>query len=332
VTVRWGIAGPGAIAIGFAQGLSQLPDARLVAVGSRSIERAQSFASARGATAHGSYEELAADADVDVVYVATPAASHLDHVLLFLDAGKHVLCEKPFALSEAQGRRMAEAARSRGLFLMEAMWSRFLPAYRTLRSVLADGEIGEPNHLDADFGFRRDLDPSDRLFDPARGGGGLLDLGVYPVQLASMVFGEPSVVRAVGHIGSTGVDEQVAAVLGYPTGAVAVVQAALRANLTLTARLAGTAGAIELPAFMHCPRSLVVSSGAGRREIDCTWEGDGLRFQVEEVHRCLAAGLTESPDMPLAETLSIARTLDAIRAEIGLTFPGEHPDGAATGA
>lgn len=320
MTIRWGIAGPGAIAQQFAQGLTQLDDAALAAVGSRDLGRAQAFVARHGGRAFGSYAALAEDPSVDAVYVATPASCHMHDTLMFLEAGKHVLCEKPFTLDAGQATRMVETARRRGVFLMEAMWSRFLPAYRLLRDVLDAGEIGEPNHLIADFGMRRPVDPADRLFDASLGGGGLLDLGVYPVQLASMVLGEPSRVRAAGHIGVTGVDEQVAAVLGYPGGATAVVQAALRVHMTFTARISGSEGTIDLPAFMHCPDHLFVQRGADRRRIDAPWVGEGLRFQVEEVHRCLHAGLPESGVMPLDESVSVMRTLDSIRDEIGLRF------------
>ena len=322
--MRWGIAGPGSIAVGFANGLQLLDDAELVAVGSRSKERAQDFALRYDIpNVHGSYDDLAADPSVEAVYVATPQSSHEQDTIRFLEAGKHVLCEKPFALNEAQGRRMVDAAHRSGTFLMEAMWSRFLPAYRELRVLLDEEAIGEALFVEADFGMRRPFDPTDRLYDPARGGGGLLDLGVYPVQLASLVLGTPTSVAAIGRIGDSGVDEQVAAVLAHSGGRLAVVKTSLIANLSLTARIAGTDGVIEIPAFMHCPGSITVSQGRDRRVIDTSWEGDGLRFQVVEVHRCVAAGELESPTMSHAESLSILRTLDTIRNQIGLRFPGE---------
>lgn len=324
MSVRWGIAGPGAIAHRFARGLAELPDASLVAVGSRAAERAESFGREHSAPhRHASYEALADDPDVDVVYVATPHARHERDTLLFLEAGKHVLCEKPFALNAVQGRRMAEAAQARGLFLMEAMWTRFLPAYRTLVDLLGSGRIGEPNLVEADFGFRSEVDPAHRHFDLAQGGGALLDLGVYPVQLCQLVLGAPDRVVADGHVGETGVDELVAAVLHHAGGELGVVKAAVRANMSCTARVAGTDGWIHLPAFMHCPDRLTVASAAGIEEIACPFDGEGLRFQVEEVHRCLAAGLLESTVMPLAETLAIATTLDSIRGALGVRYPGE---------
>ena len=324
MTVHWGIAGPGKIATGFANGLTMVDDAELVAVGSRSIDRAREFAARYDvAGVHGSYEDLAADPAVDIVYVATPNQRHAADALLFLEAGKHVLCEKPFALNEAQGQQMIDTARERGLFLMEAMWSRFLPGYRAIVDQIAAGAIGEPRLVEADFGFRAPFDPTHRLYDPRLGGGGLLDLGVYPIQLAALVLGPPSEISAQGWIGESGVDEQVAAVLGHPGGSLAVVKAAVATNLSCTGRIAGTDGVIELPAFMHCPQSITVVKGAERHEIDASYDGDGLRFQVHEVHRCLTAGERESPTMSHAETLSILRTLDTIRDQIGLRFPDE---------
>lgn len=324
MTHRWGIAGPGAIAVGFANGLAELPDAELVGVGSRALDRAGEFADRHGARhAHGSYEELAADPDVDIVYVATPQSRHMDDTLLFLEAGKHVLCEKPFALSEAQGRRMIETARANGVFVMEALWSRFLPSYVAMREVIASGEIGEPNYVESDFGFIRPFDATNRLFDLAQGGGCLLDLGVYPVHLAHMILGVPSTVKAVGHIGVSGVDECTVGMLGYDNGAIGVVKASLNTNMTLTGRVCGTEGSIDIPALMHCPNSFMVQRGRDRREVSAPIEGQGLKYQAIEVHRCLEAGLLESPVMSHADTLAMANTMDRIRAEIGMHYQSE---------
>jgi predicted dehydrogenase len=324
VTIRWGVAGPGGIASRFAEAMQLVDDGAIVAVASRSLERANAFGDRFGVPArYGEYEALAADRDVDVVYVATPHSRHERDTFLFLDAGKHVLCEKPFALNATQGRRMVEAARARGLFIMEAMWTRFLPSYRSLVAVLAEGRIGDPLVVEADFGFRRPVQPDHRLFDRALGGGALLDLGIYPVQLCSLVLGAPDRLVADGAVGATGVDEVVAGVLHHTSGAVGVVKAALRAGLSCRARITGSEGSIELPAFMHCPAWIDVATASGIERIDGAYEGDGLRFQVEEVHRCLAAGHAESAVMPLDETLSIAGTLDAMRAQLGVVYPGE---------
>jgi len=322
--IRWGISATGHIADQFATGLAQLDDAEVVAVSSRSLERAAAFADRHGIPHHhGAAEDLAADPDVDVVYVASPHAAHERDTRLFLASGKPVLCEKPFALDRLQGGAMVAEARARGLFLMEAMWSRFLPAYGVLRDLLGEERVGEVRLVEADFGFRRDIDPDHRLFDLALGGGALLDLGIYAAQLVALVLGHPDRLVAQGHIGETGVDEQVAAVLHHPGGGLGVIKAAIRTALSCSARISGTDGWIEVPPFLHAPDHLVVGAAGATARIDTPWEGEGLRFQATEVHSCLRAGLTESPVMPLDETLALAGTLDAIRTQIGLTYPGQ---------
>jgi predicted dehydrogenase len=321
---RWGIAATGGVARRFATALAETDDAVAVAVASRTAERAEEFGAAFAIpNRHASYESLAEDPDVEIVYVASPHTRHEADTRLFLEGGKHVLCEKPFALNEDQGRRMVETARSRGLFLMEAIWSRFLPAYRLLGELLAEEAIGEVMGVDGDFGLRFPRDPAHRLFDLALGGGALLDLGIYPLQLASLVLGPPSDVHAVALIGVTGADEHVAAVLSHSDGALATVRAATQLNLACTARISGTKGFIELPAFMHCPNSLAVTTPAGVQHHDAPIVGEGLRYQVTEVHRCLREGELESTAMPLAETLSLAATMDRIRRQVGVRYPGE---------
>ena len=322
--VRWGVMGPGAIAVGFADAMRLVDDGEIVAVASRSAERADTFGDQFGVPArYDSYAALGDDPNVDVVYVATPQSRHAPDTLAVLQMGKPVLCEKPFALNARLARQMVDESRARGLFLMEAIWSRYLPSYRAIVDVLGAGRIGEPLLVEADFGFRRPFDPEDRLFRLDLGGGGLLDLGIYPLQLCSLVLGYPEHAAAEGVIGETGVDEQVAAVLRHPGGGLGVIKAALRVGMTCTARISGTDGSIDIPALMHCPNAITVNTVAGSERIDCSYEGNGLRFEIEEVHRCLAAGETESPTMPLNETLVLATTLDSIRDQIGLVYPGE---------
>jgi predicted dehydrogenase len=321
---RWGVAGPGGIATRFAEAMRLVDDGEIAAVASRSAERAGAFADRFAIpTRYGDYDALAADPEVDVVYVATPHSRHEAVTISFVEAGKHVLCEKPFALNARQARRMADAARAQGVFLMEAIWSRFLPAYRRLVEVLGEGRIGEPMLVEADFGFRLPVMSEHRLFDRQLGGGALLDLGIYPIQLCSLVLGPPDRVAADGAVGETGVDEQVAAVLHHSSGALGVVKAAIRVSLACSARISGVDGWIDLPPFMHCPDSISLGGPSGTERIDGAYEGDGLRFQIAEVHRCLAEGLTESTVMPLDETVTMASTLDAVRARLGTTYPGE---------
>jgi predicted dehydrogenase len=310
----------GGIASRFATDMQRVPDGEIVAVGSRTVARAQAFGERFGIERrHGSYGDLLSDPEVDVVYVATPHLSHAALTIGALEAGKHVLCEKPLALDEAQVRAMTGAAAAQGRFLMEALWSRFLPAYRALSDAVAAGRIGTPLVVEADFGFRRPVEPDHRLFDSRLGGGSLLDLGIYPLQLCRLVLGPPDEVRAVGHVGETGVDEVMAAVLHHPGGTVGVVKSAIRVPLSCTARISGSEGAIELPAFMHCPLHLVVNGEV----VDTAFEGEGLRFQVEEVHRCLREGRLESDRMPWSDSLGLAATMDDVRRQIGVTYPHE---------
>jgi len=323
-TWRWAIAGTGGIADAFTRDLALVPGAEVVAVGSRAPETAEAFASSHGiARAHGSYAALAADDEVDIVYVASPHASHLEHALLFLGAGRHVLCEKPLGLSVAQVQQMVDAAAANDRFLLEAIWSRFLPAYAELRAQLAQGVIGEPRMVEAEFGFVMPFDPIHRLFDPALGGGATLDLGIYPIQLGHLVLGAPDEVAATGHLGTTGVDEHVAAVLRHPGGGITVAKASLTASLRCGATISGTLGTIELPPFMHQPESLVVRGLDGERTIEAPITGVGLHHEALEVQRCLAAGERESPLLTHAESLAIAGSLDAVRAAVGVRYAGE---------
>jgi predicted dehydrogenase len=322
MTWRWGIVGPGEIAERFATDLRLVPDASLTAVSSRSMDRARAFADRHAIPSrYDSLDALLEDSEVDVVYVATPNSRHAPDTLAALSAGKHVLCEKPLAVSANEAEQMVAAARAAGLFLMEGLWSRFLPSYRRLVELVADGAVGEPLLVEADFGFPVDVPDDHRLLDPDLGGGATLDLGIYPVQLASLLLGPAEHVTARGSLSATGVDDLAVAMLGHRRGGTSIVTSSLRVSLPCSARVTGDGGAIELPAFLHCPDHLVVHGPRGPQRIDTAHEGDGIRFQVHEVHRCLAAGLTESPTVPLDESIQIAQTLDAIRHQVGVTPP-----------
>ena len=323
-TVNWGILGTGSIARKFVTGLAALPDARPAAVGSRAQKTADEFGREFGIPRrHPSYDALAEDPEVDVIYVATPHSLHRENTLLCLDAGKAVLCEKPFAVNADQADEMAAAARRRGLFLMEAMWTRFLPAMAALRRLLDERAVGEVRMIAADFGFRAGLDPTGRLFDPALGGGGLLDVGVYPVSLASMVFGgPPSRVAGLADLGRTGVDEQNGMVLGYDGGRLALLCSAIRTRTAHELHVYGTDGRIRVPDWWHADH-LLVHRGGGEERIDAPIEGNGYHYQAAEVMSCLADGRTESDRMPLDETVGVMRTLDRIREQWGLRYPME---------
>ena len=324
-TIRWGIIGTGNIAHKFATGLTSAADAELVAVGSRSQATADTFGDEFNvARRHADYESLAADDGVDAIYISTPHAMHQANTLLCLEAGRAVLCEKPFAINEAQAREMVASARTKKRFLMEAMWVRFLPYIVHLRQLLAEGAIGEVRMVAADFGFRAGVNPEGRLFNPALGGGALLDVGIYPVSLASMVFGdEPTDVVALSELGATGVDEQTACVLKYPGGRLASLTTAVRTTTAMEATILGTEGYIRLHKPWWRGSRLTVCKGDDEETIDLPPDGNGYNYEAEEVGRCLRAGKTESAIVPLEETLAVMRTLDRIRAEIGLRYPME---------
>ncbi|HYN74804.1 MAG TPA: Gfo/Idh/MocA family oxidoreductase [Candidatus Limnocylindria bacterium] len=323
--VRWGIVGTGGIATAFVLDLELLPDAEVVAVGSRSQTSADAFGDAHDiGHRYSTYAELVADPEVDVVYVATPHPGHYAAALLAIEAGKAVLVEKPFMLNAREAEEVVAAARQQGTFLMEAMWTRFLPHVVEVRALLAAGAIGDVVSVVADHGQWFPEDASHRLFAPELGGGALLDLGVYPISFCSMVLGTPSRVTAAGTKAFTGVDAQTSLLLEHASGAHGVVTTTLAAATANTAVINGTAGRIEIARTFYAPSSYTVYDRVGQPELHTVpFAGHGLRMQATEVGRCLRAGLTESPIMPLDETLAIMRTMDEARRQTGLAYPGE---------
>lgn len=324
MTTKWGIIGTGNIAGQFARGLAAMTDAELVAVGSRSQESAQTFADTHGAArAHSSYEALAADPEVEAVYVATPHPMHLENSLLCIEHGKAVLCEKPFTLNAGEAQTLIDAAKAKGVFVMEAMWTRFFPVMTKLKELVEGGAIGEVKLLQADFGYNSAFNPESRTFNPDLGGGALLDVGVYPISLASFLLGTPVEVSSQAHLGQTGVDEQAAVVLKHEGGALALLSTAVRATTPQEAVIMGTGGSVRLPAAWWKPETLILTTEAGEETFDSPLPHNGYPYEAAEVARCLQAGLTESPVMPLAETLAVMKTLDACRAQWGMKYPGE---------
>ena len=322
---HWGILGAGSIARQFATGLQVLPQAELTAIGSRSPEKADQFGDQFGIPhRHGSYQDLVGDPEVDVIYVATPHPMHKENSLLCLEAGKAVLCEKPFTLNAGEARQVIECARRKKLFLMEAMWTRFLPLMVQVREWLAEEVIGEARMLTADFGFRAKMDPEGRLFKPALGGGSLLDIGVYTVALAYMVFGRPPAkITGLAHLGATGVDEQAAFILGFDRGELALLSSAARTNTPQEARIDGTRGRLRLETFWRGTRATLSVEGQEPQTVEMPLAGNGYNYEAAEVMRCLEEGQLESETMPLEETLSIQETLDEIRRQWGLKYPTE---------
>jgi predicted dehydrogenase len=312
--LRWGIMGTGLIAGTFAEDLKLTDSGVVTAVGSRAAESAERFAEQHRVPArHSSYAALANDPDVDVVYVATPHPLHHGNARLALEAGKPVLVEKPFTMDAGEARDLVDLARAKGLFLMEAMWTRFLPHIRHVRDLLP--RLGDVVTVAADHGQWFAEDPAFRLFAPELGGGALLDLGIYPVSFASMVLGAPDRVAAMATPAFTGVDAQMSMLFGYPSGAQAVLTCTLSAVSPTTASIVGTDARIEIDGPFYAPASftLVPREGEPSRH-EYRDEGRGLRHQADEVARLLAAGETESPLMPLDETVSIMTTMDAVLA------------------
>ncbi|MCW2496044.1 Gfo/Idh/MocA family oxidoreductase [Jatrophihabitans sp.] len=323
MSVRWGLLATGGIAASFARDLALVPDASLVAVGSRTAASAERFGAEFDVPRrHGSYAALAADPEVDAIYISTPHPGHHEATLLAIAHGKAVLVEKPFAMDLAESTEMVAAARSAGTFLMEAMWTRFLPHIVRVREVLASGVLGEIVYVTAEHGQWFPLDPSHRLFAPALGGGALLDLGIYPISFAHMVLGTPSAITARSTPAFTGVDATTSAIFEYPSGAHAVVTTSLSAASDNPAAIYGTEARLEIDGWFYTPGGFTITAHDGTvlERFDTPPAGRGMQYEAIEVGRCLAEGLLESPDMPLDDTLAIMGTLDEIRRQIGLDY------------
>lgn len=328
-TTRWGIVGPGRIAENVVRDFVHVPGAEVTAVGSRSLDRAQDFARRHGiGTAHGSYAELVADPDVDVLYLATPHPQHHAVALDAIAAGKHLLVEKSFTATVAGAEEVVAAARTAGVFVMEAMWTRFQPAVVELRRLVADGAVGEVRSVQADLGVAREFVPEDRLFARELGGGALLDLGVYVVSFAQMLLGDPDTVTATGSTFPTRVDAEASLLLGYGDGRSAALMTSLRNPLPGQARVFGTEGWIDvLPRFHHPSTIVLHRTGAEPETTTLPPHGTGYSHEIAEVHEGVVAGRTESAVMPLADTLAVVRVLEDAAGQLGVTF-AEAPRGS----
>ncbi|WP_328870914.1 Gfo/Idh/MocA family oxidoreductase [Streptomyces sp. NBC_00287] len=326
--VRWGILATGGIAATFTADLVDMPDAEVVAVASRSQESADAFAERFGIErAYGDWAALAADEDIDVVYVATPHSAHRAAAGLCLEAGRNVLCEKAFTLNAREAEELVALANGRGSFLMEAMWMYCNPLIRRLKTLIDDGAIGEVRHVQADFGLAGPFPPSHRLRDPAQGGGALLDLGVYPVSFAQLLLGEPSDIVARAVLSDESVDLQTGALLSWESGALASVHCSIIGGTATSASVTGSRGRIDIPYGFFFPDHFVLHRDGRDPEKVTADPADGprasLRHEAAEVMRALRAGETESPLVPLDGTLAVMRTLDTIRDRVGVRYPSE---------
>ena len=323
--LRWGILGTGLIARLFTSDLN-LTGHVVTAVGSRTQESADAFAAEHGIPrAHGSYEALVADPEVDAIYISTPHPFHAEGALLALTHGKHVLVEKPFTLNAAEAREVVDLASANGLIVLEAMWTRWLPHMRRIRELLAAGALGEVRALIADHDQKLPTDPEHRLQNLQLGGGALLDLGIYPVSFAWDVFGAPASVHAISSPTPTGVDRQTAIIFGYPGGEQAVMHTQLDARGPSTAVIVGTEARIEIDPVWYNPTSFSLIDAADivleRYELEVP--GRGMQFQADELERLVAEGRSADDVLPPEETVAIMGTLDEIRRQIGLRYPGE---------
>jgi predicted dehydrogenase len=322
---RWGVLATGSIASTFVTDLALLPDAEVLAVGSRRLDKAKDFARKHGiARAYGSWVDLAADPDVDAVYVATPHSAHHAAAHLCLSAGKPVLCEKPITLDRASAADLVETARERGVFLMEAMWTRTLPAIRAMRELIVDGAIGEVTAVYADFAIGGTFPPTHRVRAPELGGGALLDVGVYPVAFAHMLLGVPRRISALATLTPEGVDENTAVVLGYDSGALAALHCGIVGSGPASATVVGARGRIVIPDGFYRASGFTLERGERAERRTFRHRGHGLGYEAEEVMACLAAGRTESDLVPHSATLEVMGILDEIREEIGVEYPTAH--------
>ncbi len=322
---RWGVLAPGRIAHRFAQALESVEGAGLYAVASRSQERGQAFAQRYRASVHyDSYEALADDPEVDAIYIASPHRFHHAQARLCLEAGKPVLVEKPFTVSASEAADLIALAQRQNLFLMEALWSRYLPVWRQVREWLDEGSIGGVTLISSTFCFRAERDPSDRKFNHDLAGGALLDLGVYNISLSQWVAGEPPTeTRALAYIGDTGVDELTAGTMAYPRGVVSQFACSFLVDGVNEMAIYGTKGRIRVhPNFWEPTRATLVVDGK-ERAVSLPFRRNGFEYQIEEAIRCVRSGKGESDTMPLAATLASMNTMDQIREQIGLRYSFE---------
>ena len=319
---RWGILGPGRIAHKFAQDLLTVPDAQLYAVASTDQQRANEFAETYSIPhAFASYEQLLTLPDLDIVYVATPHVKHHENVLMLLNGGVAVLGEKPFAMNSEQVREMVETARAKKVFLMEALWSRFMPGIEFALDLIKSGSIGKVVSVKADFGFKAPFLPDNRLFNKELGGGALLDIGIYPLFLSYLILGKPTTIKASALFGTTGVDEQCGMVLTYADGQLAMLDSTLLADTDCIGLIQGESGQIRIHSRFHENKGVtLVRNEQPTKPFGFNRETHGYDYEAQHVMQCLTSGKTESPLWSLDDSLNLMELLDAVRAEAGIVY------------
>lgn len=323
--IKWGIIAPGRIAHAFAEGVKTIKDAEIYAIASSSQKRADAFAKKfKVSKAYNSYENLVADTDIDAVYISSLHHQHFAHSMLALEAGKPVLCEKPMTVNAAETRKLIETAREKKLFLMEALWTRFLPIYNHIRQWLDEGLIGEIKMMTSTFGFRAERNEKGRLLDPNLAGGTLLDIGIYPLAVSELVMGKfPQSFNVHALIGKTGVDELLSVTMVYKNGVISQFTSTFLAHNQNDFFIYGTKGHIRIHPNFWGSTQATLTIGKKEKRVSAPFKASGFEYQTKEAMRCIRAGLLESPTVSHDYTISMMTLMDDIRAEIGLKYPFE---------
>ncbi len=320
--LKWGIIGLGKIAHKFAEDLLLSTGSQLYGVASRSLDKSESFAKKYGAVKHfGAYLELVKDPEIDVVYIATPHPFHEENTLMCLEHGKHVLCEKPMGMNKEQAEKMFGVAKEKNLFLMEALWSRFIPGIEKMLEIVRSDTLGKILFLRADFGFKAAFDPSGRVYNKKLGGGSLLDIGIYPIFLSQLLLGKPSGIKAMARMASTGVDTFCAMLLDFPGNEKAVLESTVEGDTPVEAYIYGEKGNIKLHSRFHHTQKITLSlDGQKPRTITAEYVGNGYYHEIKEVEKCIAEGKIQSKKFSEKDSLHLVETMDRVREEIGLHY------------
>ena len=321
-TIKWGIIGLGSIAHKFASDLQLAENTTLAGVASRSESKAKKFADFYNVNRYYSdYELLAQDQDIDIIYIATPNTYHYQHTLMCFTFNKSVLCEKPMGVNSGEVKAMIREAQSRNLFLMEGIWTRFIPAIEKLLELIKDNSIGEIISVDANFGFRKEFDAESRLFNKQLGGGSLLDIGIYPIYISFLALGFPADIKAMARMSSSQVDRSCSMLFHYEDDCKAQLSSTFEANTTNEAFIYGTKGKIKLHAPFHHPQQITVYYNDGHQQnFQMAYRGNGYIHEIEAVNQCLRQELTEHPQLRLANSLSISQIIEAVKKQIGLSY------------
>lgn len=326
--ICWGILGTGRIARSFAEALKSADNCKLHAVGSRLFEKAKAFSNEfHVEKAYGSYEEVVKDKKIDIIYIATPHHLHCSNTLMALENGRHVLCEKPFGVNGAEARLMVAKAREKNLFLMEAMWTRFLPNMIKVKEIINSGELGKVKMLTSYFSFKSPNSPEHRHFNKELCGGSLLDIGIYPVFLSLYILGIPEKISAIAQFGKTGVDNSCSMTFKYPDETLAIMHSSFLVNEDIVSEIHCEKAKIVLPNRWFTPVNIkIIYPNGTEKSIDFNFTGNGYNYEAEEAVKCILGGKTESELMPQSESLNLIDTLDRVRKECGLVYPNHDLD------